>query len=115
MNQEMLHELAELLETKKATDLKTMNMQEVTPLADYFLLANAGNKKHAQALADEATKWMKAHGMELLRENGYREGTWILQDFGDVIVHLFIPEERSFYDLDSMWGDAAIEHESSGE
>lgn len=114
MNREMLNELADLLETKKGTDIKVMNMQEVTPLADYFVLVNAGNKKHAQALADEVTKWMKAHGIELLRENGYREGTWILQDFGDMIVHFFIPEERSFYDLDSMWGDAEIECESDG-
>ncbi len=113
--QELVEKITNLVVDKKAKEVKVMNMEGVTLLADYFLLMNANNKKHAQALADAITEMMEKNNKELLRENGYREGTWILQDFGDIITHIFIPEEREYYDLDTMWGDAIIEKEISGE
>lgn len=114
-NKDLINEITDLVVEKKATDVKVMNMTGITMLADYFLLLNAQNKKHAQAIADAITERMKEHGKDLLRENGYREGTWILQDFGDIITHIFIPEEREYYDLDTMWGDAEVEREVSGD
>ncbi len=112
---QLTDQLVQVAEDKKATSIKWLNVTELTALADYFVLMNAGNKKHAQAIADAITEKMKEAGVALLRENGYREGAWILQDFGDVIVHIFTPAEREFYDLDSMWGDAEIEKEVTGE
>ncbi len=106
--QTLIEELVALLEDKKCSRIKALDMAEVTSLADYFVLADAKNKKHAQAVADYVTALMKTHGIALLRENGYRDGEWILQDFGDIIVHIFIPKERDYYDLDTMWGDAPL-------
>lgn len=102
----IVEELVALLEDKKCERIKALDMAQVTSLADYFVLANAKNKKHAQAVADYVTALMKSHEIPLLRENGYRDGEWILQDFGDIIVHIFIPQEREYYDLDTMWADA---------
>lgn len=103
-----INELMALLDDKKCSRIKALRMSDVTSWADYFVLADAKNKKHAQAVADYVTAWMKDHQVSLLRENGYRDGEWILQDFGAIIVHIFIPSERDYYDLDTMWGDAPI-------
>ena len=104
----IINELINLLEEKKCVRIKSLDMAEVTCLADYVVLGDARNKKHAQAIADYVTEFMKNHSTPLLRENGYRDGGWILQDFGDIIVHIFTPEERDYYDLDTMWGDAPL-------
>lgn len=114
-NKETVHALADLVLDKKAQQVKILNMSELTTLADYFLLLTAKNKKHAQAIADSITDKMRVYGKRLLNESGYREGSWILQDFGDIIVHIFIEEERTYYNLDAMWGDAEIEQDTSGE
>ena len=112
---QLTEQVVSLLESKKGKQIKVLNMDGITTLADYFILVNAGNKKHSQALSDEVTKLLADNNGELLRENGYREGTWILQDFGSLIVHIFVPEERTYYDLDTMWGDAKIEQQISGD
>lgn len=112
---QLTEQIVTLLESKKGKQIKVLNMEGITALADYFILVNAGNKKHSQALADEVTKLLTDNNIELLRENGYREGTWILQDFGSIIVHIFVSEERTYYDLDTMWGDAKIEQQISGD
>ena len=104
----VVEQLVALLEDKKCERIKALDMAQVTSLADYFVLADAKNKKHAQAVADYVTELMKAHNIALLRENGYRDGEWILQDFGDIIVYIFIPQEREYYDLDTMWADALL-------
>ena len=86
----VVEQLVALLEDKKCERIKALDMAQVTSLADYV------------------TELMKAHNIALLRENGYRDGEWILQDFGDIIVHIFIPQEREYYDLDTMWADALL-------
>ena len=78
----------------------------LTTLADYFVLCSGSSAPQLKALADAGEKAMKDHGILPHHVEGHRGGTWILQDYGDVVVHVFDKEARAFYDLDRLWADA---------
>ena len=89
--------------------IKVLDVKDLTSIADYFIISSVMNKKQAQASADEVEEKLEEAGIKVIRKEGYREGNWILMDFGDVIVHIFTDEERQHYDLDSLWKDAPSE------
>ena len=103
-------ELAEaavrVLADKKAADLKLLKTEKLTVLADYFLICTATSTTHIKTLSDELGKAITALGEPTPREEGFRAGGWVLMDFGCLIVHLFLRETRSFYDLERLWSDA---------
>jgi ribosome-associated protein len=75
-------------------------------LADYFVICSGTSTRHADALSEEVAFGLKQRGHRLLHAEGAGTGTWVLLDFGDVIVHVFYHETRKFYNLDKLWGDA---------
>jgi len=90
----------------RAVDPVVLDMGEVTVITDYFLICNGTSNVHIRALADAvvdalAERGVRAHGVE-----GYREGGWVLLDYGDIVVHVFAAEEREFYNLERLWNDA---------
>ena len=91
---------------KKARDIKLLRTSEITILADYFIICTAGSTTQLKTLSDEVEKILKENGENPLRREGHRSGGWILIDFGCVVVHLFLKEEREFYTLERLWGDA---------
>ena len=94
-------------ESKKALDSRVLDLREVTSLADYFLICSASNQKQAQAIWDEIAKqMMEQRGERAIGVEGYGGGEWIVGDFGDLIVHVFTPERRSYYDLERLWRHA---------
>ena len=93
------------LEEKKATDIRVIDISGVSVLADYFIIANGSSRPQIQALADEVSEKMEKAGAELKQTEGYEHANWILMDFGDVIVHIFNPENRLLYDLERIWRD----------
>ena len=93
------------LEEKKASDIRVIDISEVSVLADYFIIANGSNRPQIQALSDEVSEKMEKAGAELKQTEGYENANWILLDFGDVIVHIFNPENRLLYDLERIWRD----------
>lgn len=105
-----IHELAlvcaRAADEKKAEDIVVLDIGRIVPIADYFVIASGSNRKQVQAIADEITQKMKASGARRLGLEGYEEGSWICVDYGDVIVHLFNGEVRSFYELETLWADA---------
>lgn len=103
---EMALLLAKALDSKKGQDILVLETNGVTTLADYFVLCTGASTPQLKALGDAAEKSMKEHGILPDHIEGHRGGTWILQDYGDVVVHLFSPEAREFYDLDRLWQDA---------
>ena len=103
---EMALTIAEALDSKKGQDIKVLETGALTTLADYFVICTATSTTQVKALADECEKVMKEHGELPHHIEGHRGGTWILQDYGDVVVHLFDTEARAFYDLDRLWQDA---------
>lgn len=101
--------ICEALSNKKGGLIKILDVKDLTSIADYFIISSVMNKKQAQASADEVEEKLEEAGIKAIRKEGYREGDWILMDFGDVIVHIFTDEERQHYDFDSLWEDAPSE------
>ena len=94
------------LDSKKAQDIKLLRTSEITILADYFVICTAGSTTQLKTLSDEVEKNLKKRGEMPLRREGHRSGGWVLIDFGCVVVHIFLQEERDFYTLERLWGDA---------
>ena len=93
------------LEYKKASDIRVIDISEVSVLADYFIIAGGANRPQIQALSDEVSEKMEKAGAVLKQVEGYDNARWILLDFGDVIVHIFGEEDRLLYDLERIWRD----------
>ena len=96
---------ANALNNKKARQLKVLKIDDLTTLSDYFVIATATSSTHVRALADEVEEQLKEQSVEPHHIEGRSTG-WIVLDYKSVIVHVFTPQEREFYNLDSMWGDA---------
>lgn len=95
----------EALEDKKAVDIKIINIEEVSVLADYFIIASGTNRNQVQALADNVEETLGRAGYPVKQTEGYRTANWVLMDYGDIIVHVFDSENRLFYDLERIWRD----------
>ena len=96
------------LEDKKAEDIQIIDIGEVSPLADYFIIANGTNRNQVQALADNVEELLGRLGYERRPIEGYDSANWILLDYKDVIIHIFDKENRSFYDLERIWRDGKV-------
>ncbi len=97
---------ANAADEKKATDVLVLDVAEKLVITSYFVVATAANDRLARAIAEDVETALreKAHMKPIGRE-GEREGKWILLDFGDIVVHIFQPEEREFYRLEKLWSD----------
>lgn len=94
------------LEEKKGQDIKVLETYHLTTLADYFILCTATSITHMKTLSDETEKALKNLGEMPHHIEGYRSGSWVLLDFGCVVIHLFLQEAREFYALERLWSDA---------
>jgi ribosome-associated protein len=94
---------------RKAADILSMDLSKLSLICDYFLLLSASNKRHCQAIADYLREELTKAGETLLRMEGYAGGGWILLDCGSVVIHVFQEEERRYYNLERLWGDAIVE------
>ena len=94
------------LDDKKGQDIKILKIEDLTVIADYFVIASGTSTTQVKALAGEVEYKMKEAGLELLHTEGYDSGGWILLDFNTVIVHVFQPVTREFYSLERLWADA---------
>jgi len=103
---EMANKAVELLKNKKAKDIKLLDINEISTIADYFIIATGHSTTQLQAMSDELEEKMDLAGYEMHHKEGFRNGRWILLDFGNIIIHLFHDEERKFYNLERLWGDA---------
>ncbi len=99
------------LYAKKAEDVRILHVSHLTIVADYFILASGRSDVHVKSLCDEIRKFMLETGRVQLRIEGYREGRWIVIDYGDVLIHIFHKREREFYGLERLWvdGDNSME------
>ncbi len=104
-SREMAKLAYEALADKKAQDIKIINIEEVSVLADYFIIASGANRNQIQAMADNVEEMLHKAGYPVRQTEGYSTANWILMDFGDLIVHVFDSENRLFYDLERIWRD----------
>jgi ribosome-associated protein len=93
---------------KKATDIKVLDLKEVTSFTDYFVICSAANSRQGHAICDEIEKGLKAMGERPVSVEGFNPGEWILMDYGDFLVHIFSTSARSFYDLERLWRHAKV-------
>ena len=98
--------LAKALDDKKGVDIKVLRTEELTTLADYFVICSATSSTQIKALSENCEKVMDEAGEPAHHVEGHRGGTWVLLDFSSVVVHVFTEEARKFYDLERLWGDA---------
>lgn len=94
------------LDMKNAHDIKLLHTTDVTVLADYFVICTATSTTQIKALADAVEMALEEMGEQKIHREGYRSGSWVLLDFGCVVVHLFMEEARQFYSLERLWADA---------
>lgn len=90
---------------KKAEDVIVLHVSHLTIVADYFILASGRSDVHVKSLCDDVEKFMTEKGKQRLRIEGYREGRWIVLDYGDILIHVFHKHEREFYGLERLWLD----------
>ena len=95
----------EALEDRKAEDVKVIDIREISPIADYFIIANGTNQNQIQAMRDAADEALYKASLTVKQVEGNQNSTWILMDYGDIIIHIFSKEDRLFYDLERIWRD----------
>lgn len=93
------------LDEKKGKEIAAIEIADLTALADYFVIASGTSNTQINALCDAVEKALKEQGETPLRREGYRDGTWVLLDYGCVAVHVFSQEAREFYNLERLWRD----------
>lgn len=91
---------------KKAEDVVILDMQKVSTFCDYFVVASAGSFKKTTAIADYIEESLSKRRLKPHHIEGREDGRWILLDYGSVVVHIFYEQDRRFYDLERLWGDA---------
>ena len=93
------------LEDKKAEDIKVIDIQGISSIADYFIIANGNNRSQVQAMCDNVEELLGRNQVFCKQKEGYQNANWILMDFQEIIVHIFDTENRLFYDLERIWRD----------
>ncbi|MCM3442050.1 ribosome silencing factor [Metabacillus halosaccharovorans] len=101
--------VAKAADSKRAEDLVALNMDGISLIADYFLICHGNSDKQVQAIARDMKEQAEENGIHVRRLEGFDEARWILIDLGDVVAHVFHKDERSYYNLERLWGDAPIE------
>jgi ribosome-associated protein len=91
---------------KKAIDLTVLDVQGVSSVTDYFLVCSGRSAPHVKTIADAIREELKADGVRPLHTEGQPESGWVLLDYGDVLMHVFLEDTRAYYALERLWGDA---------
>jgi ribosome-associated protein len=110
--EDILNIAVSALDDNKAEEITSINLAGKTSIADYMVIASGRSQRQVAALADYVIKGLKAEGHRDLLVQGLEQADWVLIDAGDVVIHIFRPEVRSFYNLDKMWGTALEENET---
>ena len=103
---EMANLAKEALEDKKGEDIKVLDSKGLSNIADFFVIGSGNNPNQIRAMADSVNEKLFKVGYKLHHSEGYSGGVWILLDYGSLIVHVFDKEQRNFYNLERIWGDA---------
>ncbi|ALN76558.1 MULTISPECIES: ribosome silencing factor [Staphylococcus] len=105
---ELLTYAVEAAGDKKAENIIALNMQEISDIADYFVVCHGNNERQVQAIAKAVKDVAESHQITVKRMEGYQEAKWILVDLGDVVVHVFYRDERLHYNLEKLYHDAEM-------
>ncbi len=106
---EIANRIAGFASDKKARDILLLNMEGLSPVTDYYVICSASNTTLVKTIADNIEDKMAELDILPAHKEGYSEGRWVLLDYGDVVAHIFLEEERDFYNLEQLWADAPSE------
>ena len=106
---ELAEKIAKIADDKKGKDILLLNMEGISYMTDYFVIASASNTTLVRAIADAIEDKLAEQQVFCSHKEGYNDGRWVLMDFGDAVVHVFLEEERNFYNLEQLWADAPSE------
>ncbi|WP_417899520.1 ribosome silencing factor [Bacillus haimaensis] len=109
MSKELLQLAAQAADDKRAEELVALNMKGISLVSDYFLICHGNSDKQVQAIARAIKEAAEEQGQHVRRMEGFDEARWILVDLGDVVAHVFHKDERGYYNLERLWGDAPRE------
>ena len=98
-------EIEQILENNKAVEVKSINLKNKTSIADFMIIASGNSSRHIQALSEILLEELKKRGLKNCRLEGRASKEWKLIDASDIIIHIFHPEKRKFYDLEKMWSE----------
>lgn len=104
-----VEKLMQAAKDKRATDIVAVHVGEKTIVAEWFVFMSGTSQIHVKAVCDEMEKAASENGLELRRCEGYNEGRWIVLDFSNILVHIFHPEEREYYNVERLWIDPSVE------
>lgn len=105
---ELTKNIVRALDTKKAEDIKVLKVENVTILADYFVIATGTNSTQVKAIADEVEFKINELGRKPSRVEGYHNANWIILDYSDVVTHVFYSDTRDYYQLERLWSDGEL-------
>lgn len=111
--QEKANAIKAALEDKKASNIEILNVSEQTSLGEYFVIASCQSTVQVRACVDEVEEQLDKIGVIVLHKEGYSTGSWILMDYGDVVVHVMQQETREFYGIERLWDDAGTAKKES--
>ena len=105
-------DVCEILYNKKASDIVAIHVADKTIIADWFIICSGRATQQVKAIADELDHKAQELGLTLRRTEGYGEGKWIVLDYADILVHIFYPDERKYYNMERLWdeNDSAIRY-----
>jgi ribosome-associated protein len=97
---------AETCDEKKAKEIVVLDVRKITSISDYFIVCSTSNERQARAIAESMRMKLKEMGKREMGVEGMEDGRWVLQDFGDIVLHIFHESQREFYDIEGLWADA---------
>lgn len=103
---EMLQVVVEACEDRKAENCVVLNMEQLTPIANYFVICHGNNERQVQAIVRSVKEAAEERGYQVNRIEGFEQARWVLIDIDDIICHVFHKDERAYYNLERLWGDA---------
>lgn len=106
-NKDLVSRIVTSLDTHKAENIQVIGITDLTSIADYFVIANGSSNTQVKSLTDYVEEELARAGVHPLRVEGYASASWILMDYGSVVVHVFREDTRQFYDLERLWKDGS--------
>jgi ribosome-associated protein len=104
-SEQLLKMVINALEDRKAQEIKVLNVQKISNVTDYMVIASGQSNRQVGAIASNVVEESKKHGLRPLGQEGFETGEWVLVDLGDVIVHVMQPDIRDFYQLEKLWSE----------
>ncbi|KLU59598.1 ribosomal silencing factor RsfS [Peptococcaceae bacterium CEB3] len=108
LEQRQLKQVVDLVADKKGREIVLLNLKGISMVTDYFLIATGNSTTQVKAIVDHLEEKLGTLGIPILRVEGLPDAQWVLMDCGDLVVHIMTPDQRDFYNLERLWGDAEV-------